>query len=138
MLPEGASLLWLLLSFGLTALANWQLVETYHHGSIFEQTRARLESRRDWLSELSDCAFCHSHWTALFLSALSFTFFAWERPLLPTWLLFPVYVLAVIRASQWLNDKAAPYCRTPNRRIEEYDHVEYESSSTPEEPPESE
>lgn len=130
MLPESATLAgWLLLTFVWSVLANWQTVETFHHGSIFEQLRARLESRRDWISELTGCPFCLSHWTGLALAALGFVYSTWDRPPLPIWLIFPAYALAVIRASQWLNDKTAHYCRTPNRK-EDVTHVE--TDDTPE------
>jgi hypothetical protein len=122
-MSETSACVWLLLLVGLTALANWQAVETFHHGSLFESLRARLESRRDGISELTGCPFCLGHWSGLLLSALSFTCFAWDKAPLPTWLLFPVFTLAVIRASQWLNDRVASYCRTPNRKAEE-PHVE--------------
>lgn len=114
---SAASAIRLLLTFMLAAVANWQAIETFHHGSIFEQLRARLESRRDWISELIGCPFCLSHWTGTAFAALSFVYSTWEHLLSPVWLVFPAYVLAVIRASQWLNDRTAHYCRTPNRKV---------------------
>jgi len=114
----------LLLIFAWTVLASWQAVETFHHGSLFEQLRARLESRRDRISELAGCPFCLSHWTGMALAALSFVYQTWGQPPLPIWLVFPAYALAVIRASQWLNDVTASHCRTPNRKVEEVTHVE--------------
>ena len=107
---------WLLLIFAWTVLANWQVIETFHHGSLFEQLRARLESRRDRISELAGCPFCLSHWTGLALAALSFIYSTWGCPLQPIWFVFPAYVLSVVRVSQWLNDVTATYCRTPNRK----------------------
>jgi hypothetical protein len=114
---SAASAIRLLLTFMLAAVANWQAIETFHHGSIFEQLRARLESRRDWISELTGCPFCLSHWTGLAFATLSFVYSTWEHLSSPVWLVFPAYVLAVIRASQWLNDRTAYYCRTPNRKV---------------------
>lgn len=126
MLQENVTLL---LTFVWTVLANWQIVETFHHGSIFAEFRARLESRRDRISELVGCPFCLAHWTGVSLAALSFGCNTWGLPLLPTWLVFPAYALAVIRASQWLNDATASYCRTPNRKQEEPTHGETDTTA---------
>lgn len=106
-----------LLVFVLAVLANWQTVETWHHGSIFESWRAKLESYRDWRSELSGCPFCLGHWTGAGWAALGFTALTWQQgPAGYDWLLLPLFALAVIRVSQWLNDLNHSITRTPHRK----------------------
>jgi hypothetical protein len=75
------------------ALANWQAVETFKHGSIFEKPRAWLEARGGFISDLLLCAFCLSHWTGLLLVVLHLYDIN-----------TPAYVLSAIRVSQLLHD----------------------------------
>lgn len=44
--------------FVLSILANWQTVETYHHGDIFSSIRDRMEARKDFGSDMTECPFC--------------------------------------------------------------------------------
>lgn len=100
-------------------LATGQTIETWRHGSLFEEKRAEIEVWEDgWRKDLLQCMFCLSHWAAAVivfwfgLAALLGSSFSW-------WLQFPVYVLAVTRGAQLLNDATARFCKTPNRRSSE-------------------
>lgn len=97
------------------ALANWQMVETWHHGSIFASARARVEMYQgSFWADLLSCPFCLSHWTAGGLTILAMALaqqvcaapFAW-------FLLTPALSLAVTRLSNLCNDLTHDKCRTP-------------------------
>jgi hypothetical protein len=96
-------------AFVLAALANWQMVETFHHGSLFEGVRARLEAKPGLLSDLMLCPFCLSHWTGVVVTSL-----AWVPLQFPLWWA-PIFWLAVVRVSNVLNDLGHDRWRTaPN------------------------
>jgi hypothetical protein len=91
------------------ALATWQAVEVWHHGSLFADIRAKAELRADaagfggWLARLLLCPFCLSVWVAA--AALTVTV------LVP-----PVaWVLAAARLANLGNDVFHARCRTPGR-----------------------
>ena len=96
----------------MSALANWQAVETYHHGAIFATVRARYEDRLGFLAELIGCPFCLSHWTAMIFTALAF-----NSPVVTSgsesWWLVPAFWLATVRLSNVFNDLTHAVCRTP-------------------------
>lgn len=110
---QGLSLLADLLIAG---FAGWQVVETWHHGSIFREVRERLKTMRSdktrsWLErkfyELFICPFCSSHWVC----------FGWATIMLSTdsdsfWRL-PVYTFAITRVAQLLNDVTHSITRSP-------------------------
>jgi hypothetical protein len=105
------------------ALATWQAVEVWHHGSLFAGWRAWVEAKDGWLAELTLCPFCFSVWTAAaVLLAL------WpDRPegaldtsagvalgvVLWTAARLFVYALAVSRLANVANDLTHARCRTP-------------------------
>ena len=99
----------ILLLLPVAALANWQAVETYHHGSIFARNRAYWEVRGGLVGELLACPFCLSHWTGMVIAVFVFELYPRDTPGL---LLLPVYWLAVVRLSQFFNDRFHAYCRT--------------------------
>lgn len=115
-------------STALGAVANWAIIETWHHGSIFEECRARLEVRRGhFVPDLLLCPFCLSHWSAIFaeLGALSLLIdlreLAWHQ-----YLGLPICILATTRLSNLLNDLFRRICRTPGRSVsdsEEHDQA---------------
>lgn len=96
--------------FPLAVLANWQLVETWHHGSIFETPRAWVEAHRgSWWAELLLCPFCLSHWTGL---TLTIVMFATMENLNSSYAQFAfIYALALTRLPQVLNDLGYSYWR---------------------------
>ena len=108
----------------LAAMANWQVVETFHHGSLFDTFRAYMEARRDWLGELLTCPFCLSHWTGFVFTAMV-VFHLWQ----PAWrwndlAVWPLFAFAVIRLSNVLNDACHGFSRTPRDVTEEVKELE--------------
>ncbi len=88
-------------------LATAQVIEIFHHSSICAGMRARLENFDNFVGDLFSCMFCLSVWVAAILTVGYF--FAAEHP---AWRL-PVYVLAVTRGANLLNDVFYRHCRTP-------------------------
>lgn len=111
-----SKLIWAVLIAG---TANWTVIETWHHGSLFDSVRARLEvCRGRFLADLLLCPYCLSHWTAIPLLAASLLmmvdFSQWD------WWRYPGLVccwLVVIRISNLLNDLTRSICRTPGRTV---------------------
>ncbi len=105
----------------IAAIAGWQAVETWHHGSIFGGPKAwlwvyRENKDRSWvgrkIAELLTCPFCLSHWTctaAVLVMLLTEGNSAWK---------LPVYCLAAIRVAQLLNDLSHSLTRSPSGDIE--------------------
>jgi hypothetical protein len=100
-------------------LATNQIVETYRHGAIFANLRAKVEvSRWAFVKELTGCAFCFSHWIAgllvmwWVLSFLLISASGWQPLAVIIWR-SPLYWLAVTRLSHLLNDLWYPFSRTP-------------------------
>ena len=106
------------------SIANWQVVETWHHGSLFARTRAWLEVRSGLLPELMLCPYCLSHWTALPITAAAAVGVGSAVFNDLQWLLIPVISLAVTRLSNLLNDVCRPVCRTPGRHDSDADLLE--------------
>lgn len=116
-------------AFGLVlaALAAWQAVEVWQHGSIFATQR---EEVRAWPSEgvygffreLLDCPFCQSVWAGTAAAAVvaadlpsGEAWYAWAAfPVLGLLKLF-VYGLAVSRLANLANDVTYKVSRTPNQ-----------------------
>ena len=107
----------------LAVLCVSQILEVWRHGSIFEETRAKLEAGYyvtpdGFLYRLLSCMFCLSVWvTGAVVLLLSI------RPLLPLWLQWPVNFLMVsaglTRAANIVHDLARPWSRTPGARSED-------------------
>jgi hypothetical protein len=101
--------------FIITALALCQIIETWHHSSLFAGVRAELELIDSWWSELLQCMFCLSHWVAAFLVLLGIC--------LPVWLSMsagwsmlckaPAMIFGLTRLAQLINDLQHPINRTP-------------------------
>jgi hypothetical protein len=107
----------------LAALSNWAAIEAFHHGSLFARLRGWLEACGGFVSELLLCPFCLSYWTG---AVLAVVISAWESglELQPRLLiLWPIYWLTITRLSNVLNDLCRPFCRTPNRHMEELDDL---------------
>ena len=89
-------------------LCTWQIVETWHHGSIFAGRRAELEVTDGFVASLLTCMFCLSHWVAGLTTGwyLGVRLLAWQRG--PEWLslvlCLPVYAFAVTRLAQLGHD----------------------------------
>ena len=88
-------------------LATVQAIEIYHHGDIFAERRATLETREDWQSRMQLCPFCLSTWVALALTLWCFLAF-WSI------LMLPIYALAVARGANLVNDLTRSSSRTPH------------------------
>lgn len=91
-----------ILMFPIAVLANWQIIETWRHGSIFQGVRDWLETKHGFFADLLLCNFCLSHWTgaaitlALFLSMQGLDYTYWQVAIL--------YALGVTRLPQVFND----------------------------------
>jgi hypothetical protein len=109
------------LEIAVAALATWQAVEVWHHGSIFAGARAWMELKTGFWMRLLLCPFCLTVWvsTAFVLVLMTerqgtpegwFTFIIWA----PFYLLrMFVYGLAVARLANLGNDLTHRWCRTP-------------------------
>lgn len=104
----------LLLFFPVAVLANWQVLETWRHGSIFTEWRARLEAKPSWFHDLLLCTFCFGHHTGLVIGSVAWIalFNITPETVKYCWL-WPLYCLAITRSSQWLNDFFHDSNRTP-------------------------
>ncbi len=101
------------------ALATWQIVEIWHHGSLFEKPRARMERRLNWIGDLFSCPFCLSVWVGAAASALWLS--EWGE-----WSRLVLYAFAVSRLANLGNDVTHDRCRTPGAKTafpEEYEEV---------------
>jgi hypothetical protein len=106
----------LVLLLPVAALANWQVIETYNHGSIFGVVRLYMEARQDKFGELLSCMFCLSHWTALLIAVgISYTV---AQPM--SFYMLLIYAFAVTRLSQLGNDCFYYYGKTPRLVLEDY------------------
>jgi hypothetical protein len=111
----------LVLLLPVAALANWQVIETYNHGSLFSGIRAYMEARQDKFGELLSCMFCLSHWTAA-LVTVGVSYTVGTHMSIVTGV---IYTFAVTRLSQLGNDCFYFYGKTPRVDLkEEYIYLE--------------
>lgn len=105
------------LEFTIMALATWQMVETWHHGSIFSHQRAKLELFDGFCARLLTCMFCLSHWVAS--CVVAWCAVSWVLLRVPgnEWIGYlmqtPIISLAVTRASQVGHDYLRAVTRQP-------------------------
>ena len=102
-------------------LAVWQIVEIWHHGSIFAGRRADLEIEDSFKASLLSCPFCLSTWVGWFVAAMI------ALAGLTAWLGFLkilVAGLAAARLANLGNDLFHDRCRTPRPDNEEYHDAE--------------
>lgn len=100
----------------LVALATWHAVEVFHHGSIFAETRGRLETESaspanrlvEFVCDLLLCPFCLSLWVSTGVSA-------WVILAASHWWLIPIYGLAAARLANLANDATRWFSHTPGR-----------------------
>ena len=119
----------LILITTLAAGANWQMVETFHHGSIFEKFRAQMEVREGFIPELLSCPFCLSHWTAAGFTALVLACHPVEG-----WMyLAPIIWLTIVRMSNVMNDVGHRFCRSPKNPVIEEELAALDDIGQPEE-----
>lgn len=119
------------LDLAVAALATWQAVEVWHHGSLFAGPRAALEVKSGFWARLLLCPFCLSVWVAVVAAVAldrgdrspPWVDLGWVSRAL-TWALDQVllalraacYALAVARLANLGNDLTRGWCRTPNPR----------------------
>lgn len=117
----------------ITALATWQAIEVWHHGSIFAGIRARYELEDDFFSRLYQCPFCFSVWLAPFavfviILPLRLPGDDWPGACRLVWVMLVfiaklfVYALAVARLANLGNDLTYKWCRTPRPETELPEH----------------
>lgn len=103
--------------FVIAGFASWQVVETWHHGSLFAEWNKWLKSYKKsgkgtwwqkFFCNLLICPFCLAHWT----SGVCVLVLLLTGP--DSVLRWPVYVLAVTRLAQLLNDVTHRICRSPS------------------------
>lgn len=103
----------------LAALATWQIVEIWRHGTLFAGWRARVELWEGRAGELLGCGFCLSVWVA-FLGTTTMAMLPWplEQSKLG-WLWLPtslvqlfVFAMAVSRLANLGNDVFHSFNRT--------------------------
>jgi hypothetical protein len=107
------------------ALAVWEIIEIYHHSSLFASARARVELLEGKIRTLLTCPFCMSTWVAWILvlppmfaarlapaeaEALALAGLGWLFLALWRWI---IYGLALARLANLGNDLAHARCRTP-------------------------
>lgn len=100
------------------SLAVWEVIEIWHHSSLFSNWRAKIELYDNWFCRLLTCPFCLSVWASV-LFVLLFVHSIW----------IVTYILAVARLANLLNDMTYNFCRTPkeNKSIPEDSKNTYES-----------
>jgi hypothetical protein len=100
----------------IAGLATWQIVEIWHHSSLFAAWRSRVELWTNKLGELLCCPFCLSVWVGFGCSGL------FQLP--PTWQVSSVlqailFGFACARLANLGNDLCYSACRTPRFKLEE-------------------
>lgn len=104
----------------LAVLCVSEILEVWKHGSIFEETRAKLEAGYyvtpdSFVCRLLMCNFCLSVWVTGAVVLLMTI-----RPLLPLPLQYPIgfiiTVAGLTRVSNIVHDLVRPWSRTPNSR----------------------
>jgi len=112
----------------IAALATWEIIEIWRHGSIFADRRAyaQAEGYGHFLRRLLDCGFCLSPWVAFLLVLCPLTLsLAVDPP--RHWLAgsvwaffllwrYAVYAFAVARLANLGNDLTHSWCRTPDTK----------------------
>jgi hypothetical protein len=100
----------------ISALAVWEIVEVWHHSSLFATRRAYLEVRGGWLADMLLCPFCLSVWVA-FLVIFILKMDVHLAQHVPRWVIdciqLPIYGFAVARLANLFNDLTRSKCRTP-------------------------
>jgi hypothetical protein len=98
--------------------AVWQIVEVWHHGSLFRNARDVLSvlyiapsswKITRWFAHVMLCPWCLSIYTALAVVV----YYILAKMLFGVIGLIPVYALAISRIANVFNDLAYPYTRTP-------------------------
>jgi hypothetical protein len=100
----------------ISALATWQAIEIWHHSSLFNPLRARLENYQSRVVELLRCPFCLSPWIALLcvlVLDLGADLETGGHRLTVLLITAPIYALAASRLANVLNDLTAGFNRTP-------------------------
>ena len=100
------------------ALAIWEIIEIWHHGSLFAGWRARTEVWHSWLGELLGCPFCLAPWVALPVVTV---LFLWDHGMVDQRWLLPdvlfIFAFAAARSANVLNDALHRFARTPRSGI---------------------
>lgn len=98
------------------ALAVWQIINIWHHSSLFSTKRAVVECWDDWRTDLLRCPFCLSPWVALVVvlwMGLVNRLIGPGLPALSFVLLSPIHAMAVSRVANVLHDLMKGRDRTP-------------------------
>jgi hypothetical protein len=105
------------------ALATWQIVEIWHHSSLFAGWRAIVENWESKIGELLSCPFCLSPYVAAFCCGILYL----PTSGLAVWLdsigavaKTGIYAFAVARLANLGNDYFHASCRTPRFTLEEF------------------
>jgi hypothetical protein len=93
----------------LAAFATWQVIEIWHHSSLFAEQRARLELYNNYFSNLLLCPWCFSVWIGFCFAGLVLASELTQNNL---WL-FPAFAFSVSRFANIGNDVFHHRCRTP-------------------------
>jgi hypothetical protein len=104
-----------------SSLACWQMIEVWHHGSIFDRHRAWLEAHNEgFFVDLLLCPFCLSNWVSLLTTAGVFALaFKWNNFEWHYLVALPCLSFASARLANLFNDLCRSTCRTPSRRSSE-------------------
>jgi hypothetical protein len=128
-----------LMQLVVAALATWQIVEIWHHSSLFAELRAELQAEPDgFITNLLLCPWCLSVWVGLGVwIALSYPPYHWIDEWFDAWksqsagvshflaglvlLLRSVpriccYAFAISRLANLASDLSHSVCRTPGSR----------------------
>ena len=108
-----------LIEFLVASFATWQVVELAHHSEIgwplrkFARECQKREDYYGFFGRLYTCPFCLSHWVAAAVLILVLSFGYWL-----------VWLLAIVRAANLLNDVFHTSCRTPHFDPDELETME--------------
>jgi hypothetical protein len=95
------------------SLATSHAIEVWNHGSIFAGARSYWETNPhgEFLSDLLSCMFCLSLW----VGSAGVILWSLAQAAGSSFLMLPVYALAITRGANLVNDLTRQWCRTPDR-----------------------
>jgi hypothetical protein len=115
------------LSFIAGILAATQIIEVWHHGSIFSKMRARLQTKEGFIPDLMLCPFCFSVWAGVLVALLLVLTTHLPSNGFTILISVIVYGLAIGRGSNLLSDFFYESNRTPKFDLSDLDEEDYES-----------
>lgn len=105
----------------IATLAVWEIIEIWHHSSLFANWRAKVETCTGIIGNLLTCMFCLSVWVSFLITTLMIQHLILKQTESSLVLFFAYLIwvfingLAVARLANLCNDITHKWCRTPKR-----------------------